>query len=679
MPFSLQALAAFAITSLFAIAIAGSLIVDSLLSSATYGLTLAGLGFIIMARLRGTRALPPADREVKLIGFAMAFFALASLATWALNGFGYEDFKNLGKHGRLLLFWPLLVALVYSGVREKPAFLGLAACASLAGLVALEPLLWGETVRRADGATNAIPFGNLALLSGIMLLGMAGPLFTNNRYTPCLMALMAGTLGLAAAYLSGTRNNVLVLPVLILFLILFAGPRQRVLSTVVGLLVLGLFVGLESRLGQGVLSLLNGSYGRGIEYRFDVWQHALGLFTSSPLTGVGVRGYAQALQSGIEAGELPRGLARCCLDHAHNDLLQILATRGLLGALSWLLLLAIPFAQFLRYTRHESARVASLAKAGALVPLAYLVFGLTEATLERGIYITFYLLTVATLTHLLFRALDESLTGTRTQRLSATVITYNEADNIGACLESLQGLVDEIIVMDSGSTDDTVAIARQYTDRITITDWPGFGPQKQRALEQATGDWVLSIDADERITPYLAREINHRLAGEPKADAFKLRWAVTIYGKRLDFGRSARAPLRLFRREGAAFSDAQVHEAILLPDGARIRTLRGRLTHYTHRDYGHALAKSAQYSWLSAQQKAEKGKRTRTLLYPTLRAITTFIQVYILRLGFLDGAVGYLMAVTYAQTSFNTYTGLWTLGRGIPADNDSGTQDGTNE
>ena len=679
MPFSLHALVAFAVTSLFAVAIAGSLIVDSLLSGATYGVALAGLGFIVMARLRGARALPPADREIKLIGFALAFFALVSLATWALNGFGYEDFKNLGKHGRLLLFWPLLVALAYSGLRERAALLGLAGCAALAGLVAADPLLWGESVHRANGATNAIPFGNLSLLSGLMLLGLAGPLFSNRHYTPCLLALLAGLLGLTAAYLSGTRNNVLVLPVLLLFLVLFAGRRQRIVSAIAGLLILGLFVGLESRLGEGIMAVLDGDYGRGIQYRFDVWQHALALFTSAPFSGVGVQGYAQALQASIEAGELPQGLARCCLDHAHNDLFQILATRGLLGALSWLLVLGIPFTQFLRYARHENDRVASLARVGAMVPLAYLIFGLTEATLERGIYITFYLLSVTLVTHLLFRALDESLTRTRSQRLSATVITYNEADNIGPCLGSLKGLADEIIVVDSGSTDDTVAIARQYTDRITVTDWPGFGPQKQRALEQATGEWVLSIDADERITPYLAREINHRLAGEPNSDAFKLRWAVTIYGKRLDFGRSARAPLRVFRREGSAFSSAQVHEAILLPDGARIRTLRGRLTHYTHRDYGHALAKSAQYSWLSAQQKAEKGKRTRTLLYPTLRAITTFIQVYILRLGFLDGPVGYLMAVTYAQTSFNTYAGLWTLGRETSADNDSGIQDGTNE
>ena len=133
MPLSPHPLIAAAVTGLFVIAIAGSLVVDSLLSSLTYASALAGLAFIVMARLRGTRALPPADREIKLIGFALAFFALASLATWALNGFGYEDFKNLGKHGRLLLFWPLFVALAYGRLRERTALLGLAAI----------PLGWG--------------------------------------------------------------------------------------------------------------------------------------------------------------------------------------------------------------------------------------------------------------------------------------------------------------------------------------------------------------------------------------------------------------------------------------------------------------------------------------------------------------------------------------------------------
>lgn len=197
---------------------------------------------------------------------------------------------------------------------------------------------------------------------------------------------------------------------------------------------------------------------------------------------------------------------------------------------------------------------------------------------------------MAGLASALFTELNASCYRDRKVRVSATIITKNEEDHIADCLQSARLVADEIIVLDSGSTDRTVDIARQYADIVEVTDWPGFGIQKQRALEKATGDWVLSLDADERITPELAREINHQLA-DPDADAYKLPWAVTIYGKRLDFGRSGRAPLRLFRREGVSFSDALVHERILIPSGRRIRTLRGRLTHYTHRDFGHSLEK----------------------------------------------------------------------------------------
>ncbi|TDT44347.1 (heptosyl)LPS beta-1,4-glucosyltransferase [Halospina denitrificans] len=651
-------------------AIGASLTVDSALSSLTFVLALAGLTVIAVARLRGRTALAPADREIKLIGFAMAFFAIASLATWALNGFSYEGFKGLGKHGRLLLFWPLFVVLARALVRESTAFIAILACAGLAGGTALAPLIENGAVARVDGATNAIPFGNLSLLSAMLLLVAAAYGYQTGRKALLGLALIGVALGLSAAYLSQTRNNLLVLPALLLFLVIAAPPRQRIVLVGLGGLILALFTGLESRIGEGLSALWSGRYDSGITYRFEIWQKALALFLEAPISGVGSQQYAQAVLNGVESGELSRGLKRCCLDHAHNDLVQILATRGLIGALSWLLLLAIPFAQFLKLIRHESPRVAHLATAGALVPVAYLMFGLTEAALERGIYVTFYLVTVTTLTYLTWKAVDESLHRHRRQKLSATIITYNEADNIGACLESLVPVADEIIVLDSGSTDDTVAIARRYTEHVTVTDWPGFGIQKQRALERATGDWVLSIDADERVTPYLAREINHTLAASPSAEAYKLPWAVTIYGKRLDFGRSGRAPLRLFQREGVRFSEAQVHEKILLPDGYRIKTLRGRLTHYTHRDYGHALEKSAQYAWLGAKQKAEKGQKTRTLLYPSLRALTTFIHVYILRLGFLDGPVGYLMAVTYAQSSFNTYAGLWTLQRKVLRDDD---------
>ncbi|MCP3177549.1 MAG: glycosyltransferase family 2 protein [Desulfuromonadales bacterium] len=250
----------------------------------------------------------------------------------------------------------------------------------------------------------------------------------------------------------------------------------------------------------------------------------------------------------------------------------------------------------------------------------------------------------------------------RRQSLSVTVITKNEEDRLGSCLDSVQELADEIIVLDSGSTDHTVDVARRYTDQVWVTDWPGYGPQKQRALEKATGDWVLAIDADEVLTPELQQEIAAMLDGDRREVAYCLPWAVTIFGKRLDHGRSARAPLRLFRREGARFTDAQVHETVLLPPG-KVGTMKGRLLHFTHRHFGETLYKNAHYAWLGARQRHESGKKGGGLVGATARGILVFLQVYILRGGFLDGSVGFLMAVMYSQVAFNKYAGLWTLQR----------------
>lgn len=250
----------------------------------------------------------------------------------------------------------------------------------------------------------------------------------------------------------------------------------------------------------------------------------------------------------------------------------------------------------------------------------------------------------------------------RKHSLSVTVITKNEEDRLGMCLESVKDLADEIIVLDSGSTDETVDVAKRYTDQVQITDWPGYGPQKQRALEKASCEWILAIDADEVLTPELQNEIAAMLDDDPGCVAYRLPWAVTIFGKRLDHGRSARAPLRLFKREGSRFTDAQVHETVLLPSG-RIGKMKGRLLHYTHRHFGETLYKNAHYAWLGAQQRYEKGKKGGGLFGAAARGVLVFFQVYILRRGFLDGSVGFLMAVMYSQAAFNKYAGLWTLQR----------------
>jgi glycosyltransferase involved in cell wall biosynthesis len=245
--------------------------------------------------------------------------------------------------------------------------------------------------------------------------------------------------------------------------------------------------------------------------------------------------------------------------------------------------------------------------------------------------------------------------------LSVTIITLNEEDRVERCLDSVKDLADEIIVFDCGSTDGTLDIVQRYTDKIWKTDWPGYGKQKQRALEQASCDWVLAIDADEALDEELhasVRELLNKDRGN--IVAIKMPWGVTVFGKRLDYGRSARAPLRMVWREGASFTDADVHETILHTPGKTV-TLKGRLLHFTTRDYGHGLYKRSKYSWLSSQKYFDKGKRCNSLFGALLRSFWTFFLIYFIRRGVLDGPIGFLTAVGYAQNSFNKYAGLWTL------------------
>ena len=246
--------------------------------------------------------------------------------------------------------------------------------------------------------------------------------------------------------------------------------------------------------------------------------------------------------------------------------------------------------------------------------------------------------------------------------LSVTLITMNEEDRLERCLESVKDLADEIIILDSGSTDGTVEIAKKYTENIEITDWPGYGPQKQRALAKAKYEWVLSIDADESLTPELAQEIDNALRQKNEINGYKLPWAVNNFGHVLKYGRSARAVKRLFKREGAKFTNAQVHETIIIPN-EKTATLKGHLTHYSNRDFEHFMMKSRKYSWLWSKEKFAAGRHGGGLLGASLRAAWTFFHIYFNRLGFLDGKVGFLVAVMYSQGVFNKYAGLWALQR----------------
>jgi len=245
--------------------------------------------------------------------------------------------------------------------------------------------------------------------------------------------------------------------------------------------------------------------------------------------------------------------------------------------------------------------------------------------------------------------------------LSVILITKNEADRVEKCLLSVQDIADEIIVLDSGSTDQTVSICQKYTEHIQITDWPGFGKQKQRALDKATCDWVLSIDADEALDEKMQSELLNLLSQDKiEKNAYKLPWGVTLHGKTLKYGRSARSVLRLFEREGARYTLDEVHETVI-PNGKNIGALKGLLLHYTHRNFKHGLDKAAQYAWLGSQKYHRKGKKSQGLFVALLRAIWTFILIYIIRRGFLDGSIGFIVAMTYAQVNFNKHVGLWLL------------------
>lgn len=653
--------------ALLLIGLGGALLSSSILAGATLLLAVAGLVLSVKKSLYKTGWDKP--KELRLLHFSFWFFVLVSFLSWALEGFDYEGGKTFGTHARFLLFWPLIVAISYAriGARTTFAAIGLVSVSVigvfLVTVAARQGALEQVLNSRFGGGINPISFGNLALLGGMLTVVAGLFFFREKRSGLATLLFTGGTAAVVISMLSETRSNLVALPFLLVLLVPLLSKRLRVAGLIVVPMLVAGAIFTSDRMSNSLNSLLNDGYvDPGIEIRLDVWEQALTMLGDNPWTGAGLGGYTRQIESEVASGNLPVHFLDCCTGHAHNDLLNNAATSGIPGIISWAMLIFVPLIIFAKNLTSRHTQTAHLAAAGCMLPVGYLFFGLTEATFNRSLFLTFYLLAVAGIASALFTELNASYVRNRARKVSATIITKNEEDHIADCLKSARLVADEIIVLDSGSSDRTAEIAKEYADVVEVTDWPGFGIQKQRALEKATGDWVLSLDADERITPDLAREINHHLA-DPDADAYKLPWAVTIYGKRLDFGRSGRAPLRLFRREGVRFSDALVHERILIPEGRKVKTLRGRLTHYTHRDFGHSLEKSSKYAWLGSLEKHRKGKKTRTMIYPTLRGLLTFVQVYFIRFGFLDGAVGYLTAVTYAQVTFNKYAGLWTLDR----------------
>jgi len=241
--------------------------------------------------------------------------------------------------------------------------------------------------------------------------------------------------------------------------------------------------------------------------------------------------------------------------------------------------------------------------------------------------------------------------------LSVIIITKNEAPHIGGCLQSV-AWADEIIVLDSGSTDDTVGVCRTYTDHVYITDWQGFGIQKQRALNKATGDWVLSIDADEIVTPELKAEIIAAMQ-TPDLNGFEIPRLSNYCGRAMRHGGwFPDYVLRLFRRECGEFTDAVVHERIIVT--GKIGRLTMPFLHDAFVDFEEVLHKVNNYSSLGAKLLDEKGVRS-SLPKAIMKGLWTFIRTYFLKAAFLDGQQGLLLAISNAEGAYYRYVKLWFL------------------
>ena len=240
--------------------------------------------------------------------------------------------------------------------------------------------------------------------------------------------------------------------------------------------------------------------------------------------------------------------------------------------------------------------------------------------------------------------------------LSVIVITRNEERNIVACLESVTW-ADEIIVVDAESKDATAALARKFTQKIFLEPWKSFSEAKDFAVSQSHHEWILWLDADERVTPELAAEIQSLLKILPTQAAYSVARRAYFLGRWIKHSGwyPGRVP-RLFRKDRASFSTAAVHEGLNV-QGA-VGELRHDLLHFTDPNLYHYLSKFNRYTTLASKESFDEGKRFR-LIDVFVRPPWIFVKMYILRLGFLDGLPGLLLALLSSSYVFTKYAKLW--------------------
>jgi glycosyltransferase involved in cell wall biosynthesis len=240
--------------------------------------------------------------------------------------------------------------------------------------------------------------------------------------------------------------------------------------------------------------------------------------------------------------------------------------------------------------------------------------------------------------------------------LSVITLALNEEQNIAECLDSVKW-ADEILVVDSGSTDKTVELAKRYTQTVLTVEWKGYGATKNYALQQATGDWILWLDADERVPQALAEEIRHVIQSTNACAGYSVPRRAYFLGKWIRHcGWYPGRVTRLFRRSRSRFTESNVHEQIVV-EGA-IGELKNDLLHFTDPNLHHYFHKFNRYTTLAAQDLQQTGKKF-TISDIVVRPFFTFVKMYFLKRGFVDGVQGFILCIVSSAYVFTKYAKLW--------------------
>ena len=462
--------------------------------------------------------------------------------------------------------------------------------------------------------------------------------------------------------------------------------RQAVLAGVLGVVVLfGATDYMGARfadIGPQYERFQAGDNNSEVGQRLALWGIALRAARHAPFTGVGFDGFGAETQRQRDTGELARD-ALVLYQGPHNEYLAGLSAAGIPGLIVIVLFFWAPLVvgcrRFLRGQQTETALMLVLFTA------SYAAFTMTDSLLDRQISLLAYVLLASWLMSASGPAAAAAdfvgmgrpkggagniapnvaavSAGTVTTAgglsvpggLSVAIIACNEAHRIARCLQSVS-FADQIVVLDSGSTDDTVTIARGLGADVEVTpDWPGFGPQKNRALARCRYRWVLSIDADEQVSDALAAEIL-RVLREAPAEAtvagYWLRRSSRYCGQVIRHGLWGNdRVLRLFERQRGRFTDARVHESLVC-DG-ETRVLEGILVHDSVDSPEDARSKARRYAFLGAEALRARGRGGA--LQGGVHAGWSFVRGYLLRAGFLDGRFGLTLARLNAAGTFWKY------------------------